>query len=75
MEGITAKVESYYRSLLGSSQPGDRLPSERSVMSDLQTCRSTVRLVLTKLEAEGAVERIHGKGTYKPADLEQGQRR
>lgn len=65
MPGVTAGVESYYRAILDQSKSGTRLPSERSVMAELQTCRSTIRLVLTKLVAEGRVYAVHGKGYYK----------
>lgn len=42
-----------------------RLPSERSVMAELNTCRSTVRIVLTKLAAEELLFPVHGKGYFK----------
>lgn len=65
MPGVTRHVENYYRDLLGRMKGGERLPSERSVMADLQTCRSTVRIVLTKLVAEELLYPVHGKGYYK----------
>lgn len=65
MPGVTGRVESYYRSLLSQHQSGDRLPSERSVMAELETCRSTIRLVLTKLTAEGLLYPLHGRGYFK----------
>lgn len=65
MQGVTSRVESHYRTLLARMQPGERLPSERSIMTELRTCRSTVRLVLTKLAAEKAVVRVQGQGTFK----------
>lgn len=65
MPGITERVESYYRSILDQLESGARLPSERSVMNELETCRSTVRLVLTKLQAEKLLYPIHGKGYFK----------
>jgi DNA-binding GntR family transcriptional regulator len=34
-------------------------------MADLQTCRSTVRIVLTKLVAEELLYPVQGKGYYK----------
>lgn len=42
-----------------------RLPSERSVMAECDCCRTTVRIVLTKLVAEGLLMPVHGKGYYK----------
>lgn len=65
MTGITEKVESYYRSLLDQLESGDRLPSERSVVQELKTCRTTVRFVLTKLVAENLLYPQHGKGYFK----------
>lgn len=65
MEGVTKKVERYYLSILSTMQSGERLPSERSVTAELQTCRSTIRLVLTKLSAEGWLYSVHGKGYFK----------
>ena len=65
MPGVTEHVESYYRSLLDQLNSGDRLPSERLVMNELETCRSTIRLVLTKLKAEKLLYPEHGRGYYK----------
>lgn len=65
MPGVTQAVESYYRAILDQLDSGMRLPSERSVMAELQTCRSTIRLVLTKLAAEGQLYAEHGKGYFK----------
>lgn len=65
MPGITAIVEDHYRGILAKIPPGTRVPSERSVMRELQTCRSTIRLVLTKLVAEKLLIPVHGKGYFK----------
>lgn len=65
MPGVTESVESYYRSILTDLPWGARLPSERAVMRELDTCRSTIRLVLIKLTAEGLLYPIHGKGYFK----------
>ncbi len=65
MATVTQRVESYYRSLMLTLTPGDRLPSERQVMRDLETCRSTIRIVLTKLTAEKLCYPEHGKGYFK----------
>lgn len=65
MIGVTEQVESYYRTTLDHLVPGDRLPSERSVMAELETCRSTIRLVLTKLRAEKLLYAEHGRGYFK----------
>jgi DNA-binding FadR family transcriptional regulator len=65
MPGVTESVESYYRSVLHQLDSGDRLPSERFVVNELGTCRSTIRIVLTKLTAERLLYPIHGRGYYK----------
>lgn len=65
MEGVTKQVEQYYRSLLSKMQSGERLPSERSVMAELNSCRTTIRMVLVKLAAEGHLYPVHGKGYFK----------
>lgn len=65
MPGVTERVESYYRSLLSQLESGERLPSERSVTAELETCRSTIRLVLTKLTAERLLYPLHGRGYFK----------
>lgn len=44
--------------------PGDRLPSERTLAEDLDAGRTTVRLVLVKLAAEGLVRAEHGRGYF-----------
>lgn len=65
MEGVTKQVEQYYRSLLSKMDSGERLPSERSVMTQLGSCRTTIRMVLVKLTAEGRLYPVHGKGYFK----------
>lgn len=34
-------------------------------MAELETCRSTIRLVLTKLTAEKLLYPLHGRGYFK----------
>lgn len=65
MTGVTGQVESYYRTILDQLLRGERLPSERSVAAELQAARTTIRLVLTKLAAEGLIYAEHGKGYFK----------
>lgn len=65
MTGVTEQVERYYRTLLDQLNGGERLPSEREVVEELRTCRSTVRLVMTKLIAEKLVQPVHGRGYFK----------
>jgi DNA-binding GntR family transcriptional regulator len=65
MTGVTEQVEQYYRTLLDQLNGGERLPSEREVVEELDSCRSTVRLVLTKLIAEKLLYPVHGRGYFK----------
>lgn len=66
MGEATAKVESTIRDQIaaGMLAPGDKLPSERTLAADLSVGRTTVRLVLTKLTAEGLIRAEHGRGYF-----------
>lgn len=48
----------------GAYRPGDRLPPERELMSDLGMSRTTLRKALDALEREGSIWRHVGKGTF-----------
>lgn len=65
MPGVTQAVEMYYRSVVDGLDQGARLPSERQVVARLGTCRSTVRIVLTKLVSEKLVFPIQGRGYFR----------
>ncbi len=43
---------------------GDAIPSERALVSRLGVSRVTVRQAIADLVEAGALERVHGKGTY-----------
>jgi len=45
-------------------RPGDRIPSEGELMSEVGVSRTTVRLALKALENEGLVRREQGRGTF-----------
>ncbi|MER5352619.1 NUDIX domain-containing protein [Kitasatospora sp. NPDC002551] len=47
---------------------GAKLPSERTLAADLSVGRTTVRLVLSRLAAEGLVVAHHGSGYFVNAD-------
>ena len=66
MGEVTASVEQTIRGWIASGElkSGDRLPSERSMVSDLGASRSTVRLVLVRLVAEGLVRSEHGRAYF-----------
>jgi DNA-binding FadR family transcriptional regulator len=63
---VTARVETALRQMIASGdlKPGDRLPSERTLVADLGASRSTVRLVLVRLVAEGLVRSEHGRAYF-----------
>jgi DNA-binding FadR family transcriptional regulator len=67
MGEVTSRVENSIRSLIASGDlgPGGRLPSERKLAADLGAGRTTVRLVLTRLESEGLVRSEHGRGYFR----------
>jgi len=44
--------------------PGDAIPSERALVVRLGVSRVTVRQAIADLVEAGALERVHGKGTY-----------
>lgn len=64
MQGVTRQVEEYYRDIIAQLPSGSKVPSERTVMRELDTCRSTIRIVLTKLVAMQLLYPIHGKGYF-----------
>jgi DNA-binding GntR family transcriptional regulator len=50
--------------LLSSLSPGAALPSERELAERYGLARMTVRSEIERLTAEGAVYRLHGRGTF-----------
>lgn len=66
MGEVTARVESAIRELIRSGElgPGGRLPSERALAEDLKAGRTTIRLVLARLTAEGIVRSEHGRAYF-----------
>jgi GntR family transcriptional regulator len=50
--------------LIDAAKPGDPLPSERELAERFDVARMTVRAEITRLAAEGLVERIQGRGTF-----------
>lgn len=48
----------------GGLRVGERLPTERRLADDLGVSRTVIRHALARLEAEGAVSREVGRGTY-----------
>ncbi|MBV4457671.1 FadR family transcriptional regulator [Pseudomonas sp. COR58] len=50
--------------LLGQMLPGDKLPSENSIVREHGVSRTVVREAISKLQASGLVETRHGIGTF-----------
>lgn len=67
-EDSTALVIAFVRQRIarGEVRPGDRLPPERELATQLGVSRPTVRAGLRALAAMGVVESRHGSGTYIP---------
>ena len=68
-EGSTEQVVSFVRGLIERRElrPGDRLPAERDLATQIGVSRPTVRAGLRALAAMGVVRSRHGSGTYIPA--------
>lgn len=66
MGAKTERVERSIRDLIeaGELGPGGRLPSERTLAEDLGAGRTTIRLVLMRLTAEGVIRGEHGRGYF-----------
>lgn len=47
-----------------SLKPGDRLPTEAEISATYMVSRATVRQALTRLVADGRVERVQGLGSF-----------
>lgn len=48
----------------GNLKPGDQLPNEQALLAQHRVSLPVVRQALDLLEAEGLVDRVHGRGTY-----------
>jgi len=61
----TDEVERSIREIIETEQgPNGELPSERDLVTRLSAGRTTIRLVLTKLSAEGVIRSEHGRGYF-----------
>jgi len=67
-DGSAEQVVAHVRSLIerGSLRPGDRLPAERDLASQIGVSRPTLRAGLHALAAMGVVRSRHGSGTFIP---------
>ncbi len=60
------RVQQHLRSLIknGTYQPGQQLPAEAELATNLGVSRPTLREALSNLEQRGAITRKHGVGTF-----------
>ena len=63
---LHAQLEQIMRQKMASNEwpVGKLIPSENKISQEYGISRMTVRNVIAKLEQEGLVERVMGKGTY-----------
>lgn len=60
-----AQVRAILEQLIDAElHPGDAIPSERALVDRLTVSRVTIRQAIADLVEAGALERVHGKGTY-----------
>jgi GntR family transcriptional regulator len=60
-----AQVRTILQKLIDNElNPGDAIPSERALVVRLSVSRVTIRQAIADLVDSGALERVHGKGTY-----------
>ena len=66
MGEVTERVEDALRGMIdrGEYTAGSKLPSERDLATQLAAGRTTIRLVLAKLTAQGLIEPQHGRGYF-----------
>jgi GntR family transcriptional regulator len=69
---LSAQARQYLLDLIdgGTYSPGEQLPSENELATQLGISRPTLREALRDLESEGAVVRKHGVGTFIAASYE-----
>ncbi|MGZ4661345.1 MAG: FadR/GntR family transcriptional regulator, partial [Arthrobacter sp.] len=63
---LTADLAAELRTRIvdGVIQPGDKLPSENTLIGEFGVSRTVVRAALTRLQAEGLVETERGRGSF-----------
>src|SRR3712207_9211732 len=63
---LTADLAADLRSRIvdGVIQPGEKLPSENTLIAEFGVSRTVVRAALTRLQAEGLVETERGRGSF-----------
>jgi GntR family transcriptional repressor for pyruvate dehydrogenase complex len=64
--GLVQEVVQHLSELIneGTLRPGDKLPTESAILSEMAVSRTVVREAISRLQASGLVETRHGIGTF-----------
>ncbi|MCG8508348.1 MAG: GntR family transcriptional regulator, partial [Rhodospirillales bacterium] len=58
------RLNDYLESLARQAEPGDRLPTVRSLMAQFGVSQSVVQRITERLKAEGRISAETGRGTF-----------
>lgn len=64
--GLVQEVVNHLSAMIseGKLRPGDKLPTESAILSEMAVSRTVVREAISRLQASGLVETRHGIGTF-----------
>jgi DNA-binding FadR family transcriptional regulator len=64
--GLVQEVVQHLTDMIktGALRPGDKLPTETAILSEMAVSRTVVREAISRLQASGLVETRHGVGTF-----------